>query len=278
MARRELPWKDAIEQVLRANGGGPMHYVDITDAIVEGGLRQSMGATPSFTVSANFVEDRKRGNASRFVQLGRGIYGLRSASDGQMSALDIASSSLNLETDIEPGIDLAPRSSRIAIKAYGMYWERTLVEWSRSTPRLLGQQYQNADPVDHYEQRGLYVLYDHRTVVYAGRATAAAIGIRLKDHTVDRLRSRWDRFSWFGFRGVLEDGALTAAGDEIANLDEVLALMEAVLIELLEPPQNRQQGKGLTAIEYLQGEDPELERRKQKALMAEMIERLSSEK
>jgi hypothetical protein len=42
----------------------------------------------------------------------------------------------------------------------------------------------------------------------------------------------------------------------------IVATMEALLIEGLEPPQNRRRGDDFRAIEYIQREDPELERRR----------------
>ena len=69
-------------------------------------------------------------------------------------------------------------------------------------PRLLGVQQTGSTPVNFTEQVGVYVLYDVHRPVYVGRVTEPRIGIRLFDHTRDRLTGRWDRFSWFGVRGV----------------------------------------------------------------------------
>jgi hypothetical protein len=46
--------------------------------------------------------------------------------------------------------------------------------------------------------------------------------------------------------------------------------MEALLIEGLEPPQNRRQGDGFNAVEFLQVTDPQIERDNKKDLLAEM--------
>ena len=50
--------------------------------------------------------------------------------------------------------------------------------------------------------------------------------------------------------------------------------MEALLIEGLEPPQNRRQGNGFNAVEFLQRTDPELSRLKQKLLLTELAKNL----
>ena len=44
--------------------------------------------------------------------------------------------------------------------------------------------------------------------------------------------------------------------------------VEAVLIETLEPPLNRRRGDGLSAVEYLQKESPELAEKKLKDMLS----------
>ena len=73
--------------------------------------------------------------------------------------------------------------------AFGMFWRRESVEWSRN-PKLLGMQQIGATPVDFNNQRGIYLLYDGREVIYVGRVTDRALGLRLYEHTVDRLATR----------------------------------------------------------------------------------------
>lgn len=54
--------------------------------------------------------------------------------------------------------------------------------------------------------------------------------------------------------------------------------MEALLIEALEPPQNRKRGDEFRAIEYLQFEDPEINRSKIISLMDELRSKYLVEK
>jgi hypothetical protein len=54
------------------------------------------------------------------------------------------------------------------------------------------------------DQRGIYILYGDYGPHYVGLTVRRGIGVRLKEHRSDRLRNRWDRFSWYGFRNVGE--------------------------------------------------------------------------
>ena len=104
-------------------------------------------------------------------------------------------------------------------------------------------------------QTGIYLLHDFRDILYIGRAIDSSLGSRLLVHTRDRLKTRWNRFSWFGFRAVKANGTLDRISDNY-ELRDVISAMEALLIEALEPPQNRRGGDGFQGIEYIQAEDP----------------------
>jgi hypothetical protein len=118
-----------------------------------------------------------------------------------------------------------------------MFWRREAVEWT-ATPKILGKQEVGAIAVNFYEQLGIYLLYDGREVIYVGRTTDRPLGRRLFEHTRDRLATRWDRFSWFGLVPVSADGKLQKlpGSYEAAKL---IPALEAVLVEALEPRQNR---------------------------------------
>jgi hypothetical protein len=149
------------------------------------------------------------------------------------------------------------------VTSFGMFWRRNAVEWV-ATPKLLGMQQLEATPVDFVQQLGIYLLYDGREVIYVGRTTDRPLGRRLFEHTVDRMSTRWDRFSWFGLLPVSEAGALGALP---ATFDaaKLIPALEAILIESLEPRQNRKRGDDLAAVEYIQRVDPELEKKRLKA-------------
>jgi hypothetical protein len=93
---------------------------------------------------------------------------------------------------------------------------------------------------------------------------------RLKAHTTDRLSGRWDRFSWFGLRAVQSDGTLFPVATDWKH-HIVLETLEALLIESLEPPLNRRRGDNLSAVEYSQVEDPELEALRRQELAARIL-------
>jgi len=160
------------------------------------------------------------------------------------------------------------------INAFGMYWKRDAVLWS-ATPKILGQQQLGASPVDFFGQRGVYLLHDAGRVMYVGRTTDQPLGKRLHQHTADRLNGRWDRFSWFGVYSVTQDGRLQQTnGSASFSLDNLITTMEALLIEGLEPPQNRKRGDDFRAIEFLQFMDPEIHKSKIVSLMDELKTKL----
>jgi hypothetical protein len=254
----ELNWRDAIIRVLRGSPD-PMHYTDIAEAIAEQGLRTEFGATPAASVNATIsVSMQNEGDHSPFIRAGRGLYSLRDSVAPQPTSADQPT-----EEPDETGL----------INAFGMYWARSYVLWT-STPRILGQQQSGSTPVDFCNQRGVYLLHDGRAVVYVGRTTEQALGVRLRQHISDRLNGRWDRFSWFGVYPVTESGALDVNVVGAYNIDMLIVTMEALLIEGLEPPQNRRRGDDFRAVEFLQVEDPDIQKTQIVRLMDELKKKL----
>lgn len=47
--------------------------------------------------------------------------------------------------------------------------------------------------------------------------------------------------------------------------------MEALLIEGLEPPQNRKRGDGFSAVEFIQAVDPDIEKRRDREVAEKLI-------
>jgi hypothetical protein len=94
--------------------------------------------------------------------------------------------------------------------------------------------------VDVWEQRGIYVLLHEWQVVYVGKADGFPLGGRLRTHLSDSLAGRWDRFSWYGIRGVRRNGALGAnMGNRETAASELISTFESLLIAVTEPPRNR---------------------------------------
>lgn len=259
-----MPWRDAIITVL-SESEDAMHYSEIAQKIVEDNLRSKVGATPAATVNANITTSLKdEGAESPFIRVGRGEYFLKEKHEPD--AVKTHSSTLT------PIASPEEEQESAIVHAFGMFWQRELVLWS-SNPGILGRQQLGADPVNFAEQLGVYLLHDGREVVYVGRSVDRPLGRRLYEHTQDRLRGRWNRFSWFGLLNVKEDGSLE---NTIAkpSFQTIITTLEALLIEGLEPPQNRKRGDDFNAIEYLQAEDPEIEKQQMRAVIADMQKKL----
>jgi hypothetical protein len=252
----EKSWKEAIKKVL-AESVAPMHYTEISEQILSRGYYETDGATPAATVSAQLTSSIKHdGEKSPFLRVGKGIFSLKNS---PTTAIIPAPTPISKKRKLETLSELEVELSDSIIHSFGMYWQRDLVVW-RNDPKMYGKQQALSKPVDFGKQKGIYILYDHHTVVYVGRCIDRPLGKRLFEHTVNRLGSRWNRFSWFGLLDVTQDGSLreTQLNTSLAAL---VSTLEALLIEALEPPQNRKRGDDFSAIEYIQDIDPELKER-----------------
>jgi hypothetical protein len=255
----DMPWRKAMVKALQ-DSGTPMHYAEIAQAIIDKEYRINVGATPAATVSANLSASIRKDAKSPFIKVDRGLYALRDSKSQPVRQL-VEESDEAEEIAREMGL----------INAFGMFWSRDRVYWKSTMPRLLGVQQSGSAPVNFTVQAGVYVLYDGSRPIYVGKVTEARMGLRLFEHTRDRLTGRWDRFSWFGVRGVRDDGELTPLPTSGIALVSLIATMEALLIEGLEPPQNRRQGEGFNAVEFIQVTDPDIAKEQQKSLLAEML-------
>lgn len=262
----DLKWKEAIERVLNEEKK-QLHYTEIAELIAERGYRKSLGATPQDTVSAQLSTDVKKVD-SIFAKTDKGYYILRKY---------LNQTGNNSTDDNEPEIindKIVTKDNHKIINAFGIYWNRNLVHW-KSQPDLLGIQQIGATEVNFKDQIGIYLLHDSRETIYVGQAIEQSLGKRLKDHTTDRLAGRWDRFSWFGFYPVTEDAKLNLSVKfkdfTIQNLGDI---MEAILIESIEPRQNRKQGNSFVGLEYLQVEAPEIKKKLKQQLILELTDKL----
>lgn len=250
---KDLTWEEAIEKVLQ-DAEGPLSRAEIVERITAGGLRSKVGANPTSVISSTLSRLMAMDH-SIFQRVGRGEYTL--------TANLIAKQHSNTTPETADAED----SDSGSLRAFGMFWRREAVIWSGKA-RLLGRQALGAADVNFAGQQGVYLLHDRERVIYVGRATDGLFS-RLKAHTTDRLGGRWDRFSWFGLRGVNDDGSLDDASVPW-NETVVIETMEALLIESLEPPLNRKRGDNFSDVEYLQVQDPELERLRKKRALEEL--------
>jgi hypothetical protein len=249
----EKSWKEAIKKVL-AESTTPLHYTEISEQILSRGYYETDGATPAATVNAQLASSIKHdGEKSSFIRVGKGIFALKNSTAVENIGISTPTSQ---EKKLENLAESDVESSDSIIHSFGMYWQRDLVVW-RNDPKIYGKQQARSKPVDFGKQKGIYILYDHHTVVYVGRSIDRPLGKRLFEHTLDRLGGRWNRFSWFGLLDVTQEGSLLETDPNI-SLAILIATLEALLIEALEPPQNRKRGDDFSAIEYIQDIDPEL--------------------
>lgn len=174
-------------------------------------------------------------------------------------------------TDEDELKDLEGQKQYEIITSFGMFWRRKAVQWL-ATPKLLGMKKIDDTPIDFHKQIGIYLLYDGREVIYVGRITERPLGKRLYEHTIDRLSTRWDRFSWFGLLSVSDEGEIGILPDSYTATDLIPAL-EAILIEALEPRQNRKRGDDLAAVEYIQKIDPAVEKKRFKATLDTLLDK-----
>lgn len=263
--KKELTWRQAIDEVLGASST-PLHYKEIAERIISSQLRSNVGATPAATVNAQIsVSIKHDGAASPYVRIAKGTFSLTKATATQQS---------HTKEKLTPIVSESEESEEQyeIVSSFGMFWRRDAIQWS-ATPKLLGMQQLGATPVDFNKQLGIYLLYDGREVIYIGRTTDRPLGRRLYEHTLDRLAARWDRFSWFGLLPVSESGQL-ASLPTTYEAAKIIPALEAILIEALEPRQNRKRGDDLSAVEFIQKEDPEIHKKRVKASLEAAIEKL----
>lgn len=235
---------------------GPMHYADITETVLDRKLWSTPGATPKATVSATLsLAIKNDGDKCPFEKIGRGLYVWKGKPGIITPVVGLAEEE---EEEVQYEI----------VTSFGMFWRRNAIEW-RTVSKILGMQRIDAMTVDFYKQIGLYLLYDGREVIYVGRATDRPLGRRLYEHTSDRLSSRWDRFSWFGLLPVSEGGELGSLPESYDG-KAIIPAVEALLIEALEPRQNRKRGDDFD-VEYIQKEDPEIQKKNARQIVNDLL-------
>lgn len=258
----DMTWLEAIIQVLK-DAQAPLTYGDIALRVSDSGYRKKIGATPAMTVASVLSTSiRSEGDDSPFVRYSRGLYGLKEWGRGAPVSEEVVDANDAAADSAQAGL----------INAYGMFWRRDQINWKMSSPRIWGKQQSGSQRVDFAPQSGVYILYDGARVIYVGKADDTPLGRRLRDHTLDRLSGRWDRFSWFGVRGVSEDGTLNPRPTSFPP-ESLISTLEALLIEGLEPPQNRRQGEGFGGLEFIQEPDPDLEAARMTQKIADLVAR-----
>lgn len=135
------------------------------------------------------------------------------------------------------------------IKTYGEHWRRDWVNWRRGK-LMTGFGKNQSRKANFWKMHGVYALYSGYDLVYVGQTFRQYLGDRLKQHTKDESRERWDTFSWYGIQDVVgqknKDGFMslgklnTAEWDRAENIIESL---ESLVIRIADPALNRRRDK-----------------------------------
>lgn len=252
----ELGWKEAIKKVL-SDADRPLDSREITRLIGDRGLRSLTGATPLNTVGSSLSSMVKQGDEDYGGRIrktdnvvGRGYYEYVTSDSASDDDAPLIEDSIldDEEQDHDP-------NHIVRVYAFGLYWEKDKVRWNSG--EILGCLAMGSRKVNFAEQKGVYLLHNGRSVVYVG-CTTNSLHARLRAHNRDHKSMRWDRFSWFGFRDVEDDGRLKPMPAQVDSA-HLISILEAVLIEALEPPVNGRRGDFL-GIPYKQVPDPEIAR------------------
>ena len=147
-------------------------------------------------------------------------------------------------------------------------WERDSVAWWGVRGKAghlkgigpIGFAQKNQIEADFRRQIGVYVLYRENQIIYVGQAGSGNNDLysRLKNHLTDHLADRWDKFSWFGILNVNKNGSLSKQKGDVnrnLNADDVLDLIEGLMINVLEPPLNKQGARWKGIDQYRQSID-----------------------
>ena len=221
---QQKTWKDAVLDVLRSTEGSLHYEDDILAEIKKRKLRTGFGKSPRVSVAVALTDLLRCGAVLKDRP---GYYSIKQEEPE--------------ETDEE--------TPALKIEAYGLFWKADEVEWRTGKRQLRG-----VDPnddtliVNFASQEGVYLLHHHNTptAVYVGMTSRRDNGLydRLVEHQKDQTQGRWETFSWFGFRPVLESRKL---GNPATTVERrrMIEIVEAILIETILPALNRQFGRRL---------------------------------
>ena len=257
----ELGWKEAIKKVL-SDADRPLDSREITQLIGDRGLRSLTGSTPLNTVGSSLSSMVNQGDedyGGRILRAGRGFYKFVTSDDTSDYNAPLVEDSIpdDEEQDHDP-------NHIVKVQVYGLYWEKKKVKWGGSGD-ILGRLVTSNTVFNFAEQKGVYLLHNGSSVAYVGRTTDS-LRARLRAHNRDHKSMRWDRFSWFGFCRVDEESGELRSMPDQADSAHLIGILEAVLIEALEPPINGRRGDYL-GTECKQVPDPEIAKEQSRSFL-----------
>lgn len=151
-----------------------------------------------------------------------------------------------------------PEPSLGIITCYGKLWNRYDVNWMPSA-QIMGWQLPTSPKVNFAEQAGIYALHlNNETVTYIGQTGERTLGECLFDHTRGRMDGLFGKFSFYGFRPVLDDGTFGSLPEK-ADIQEVMASKLSALVEVANPKANRRYFDKFSKLEFAQWPDPKAE-------------------
>lgn len=93
--------------------------------------------------------------------------------------------------------------------------------------------------VDVFAGTGVYVLYNDYKMIYVGKTDK--LGSRLRNHLTNRMEGRWDSFSFYLVNKVnmVSESLAASPKQKQVKSSEICSTLEALLIDLANPPLNR---------------------------------------
>jgi len=209
--RTNTPWRQSIIEVLEDNGS-PMHYREIARQIKNKELRYCLGNTPETTVNVYITQSiRKYKDNSPFEKVQIGTYRLNN------NNLQSQTSTTNF--------------SQI-IHAFGKDWDRSKVYWDGASTKILGGKYDLFENSDFSGHCGIFLLQKGHEVIHIGNAGDTTLGECLYLKTIDDLKDKWDKFSWFSFGNMVEREDVVLGREYNVPLYDLLHTFMAVMLNV----------------------------------------------
>lgn len=259
MSKKNSTWEEAILKVLK-DEQKPLKYTQIFDIIDEKGLLVTQSATPYNTVNRCLQILCEK---HKVVKVGTGIFVLFDIASNFQGGEQIMEATENNDIDEEDSA-----TTQNPIYSFGRFWDRAV--WEQNKHQLYGinfiKKISGSKPlsgvsVNFTGAQGIYLLHKGHQIVYVGKAGKGRLSARLQEHTLDSLRNRWDSFSWFSIDQIDKDDECT---NYTIKQEDLLAALEALLIEVIGPELNMKRGDNFLDKEFEQIRESDFYRLKQR--------------
>ena len=194
------------------------------------------GPMPWNKIQLELEESIARGD-SQIVKKYPGIYVMRSNPGTATAHEPQTSDHLDL-----PGV----------ITCYGQDWQRDRVQWNAPV-QLIGSQMMTSTEIDFAPQIGFYALGWGlgKAVEFIGFSGKRTIGECLLEHTNDRLSGRWESFSFYGLKPILQDGSFGPLPESVTSTETVASIL-SILVSVVQPKGNRRYYDMFSTLEFAQ--------------------------